>query len=380
MRGTAAYLITALLLFTTSVVKAQELDSAYLARVKDTVDRYYDRHPRKRLSSEDRRFAVMPLYGVMYTQETGLLAMGGFMGSYRSSADTLVPESSVGAVAMLSVNLSGAGAVMGKWYSGPGNFLLEYSVIFKNSPRRFWGLGYADASDEGNLTSFTGRNLRAEAQFLYRGGRRVLAGGLAGYDYSDAVDFGSDALVDGLPLRSHYLYAGVRFSYDSRDDTSEPSRGVFLEAVQKLYLPLVDVPLFASTEVTADFYFALWKGCVAAVDLYGAFTSHGAPWMLWPLSGGDVRLRGYYQGRYRDRNLMSAQIELRQHVYGGHGVVVWGGAGNVFPSFRSLDIKRTLPTYGAGYRFSIWGIVFRLDAGFGTRGQWSLTAGVNHSF
>ena len=237
MRGTAAYLITVLLLFTTSVAKAQELDSAYLARVQDTVDRYYDRHPRKRLSSEDRRFAVMPLYGVMYTQETGLLAMGGFMGSYRSSADTLVPESSVGAVAMLSVNLSGAGAVMGKWYSGPGNFLLEYSVIFKNSPRRFWGLGYADASDECNLTSFTGRNLRAEAQFLYRGGRRILAGGLAGYDYSDAVDFGSDALVDGLPLRSHYLYAGVRFSYDSRDDTSEPSRGVFLEAVQKRRQP-----------------------------------------------------------------------------------------------------------------------------------------------
>ena len=43
MRGTAAYLITVLLLFTTSVAKAQELDSAYLARVQDTVDRYYDR-------------------------------------------------------------------------------------------------------------------------------------------------------------------------------------------------------------------------------------------------------------------------------------------------------------------------------------------------
>ena len=101
---------------------------------------------------------------------------------------------------------------------------------------------------------------------------------------------------------------------------------------------------------------------------------------MWPEAGGDVRLRGYYQGRYRDRNLLSFQLELRQTVYRSHGLAAWIGAGNVFPSFGDLDIKNTLPTYGAGYRLSFLGLVLRLDAGFGLRGQWAVTAGLSHSF
>ena len=52
----------------------------------------------------------------------------------------------------------------------------------------------------------------------------------------------------------------------------------------------------------------------------------------------------------------------------------------VFPAFGRLRIKNTLPTYGAGYRFTFLGLVLRLDAGFGLRGQWAVTAGVSHSF
>ena len=114
MCRTAAYsavLALLLILFPASAY-GQDPDSAYLARVQDTVDRYFRQHPRQRLSQEDRKFHVVPLYGIMYTQETGLLAMGGFMGSYRMTADTLVPISSVGAVAMFSTNLSAAAAVM----------------------------------------------------------------------------------------------------------------------------------------------------------------------------------------------------------------------------------------------------------------------------
>ena len=82
----------------------------------------------------------------------------------------------------------------------------------------------------------------------------------------------------------------------------------------------------------------------------------------------------------KTRNLLSFQLELRQTVYRSHGLAAWIGAGNVFPSFGDLDIKNTLPTYGAGYRLSFLGLVLRLDAGFGLRGQWAVTAGLSHSF
>ena len=380
MNRTAAYLLSALLLMLCSPAAAQDPDSAYLARVQDTVDRYYRLHPRKRLSGEERRFRVIPLYGIMYTPETGPLAMGGFMGSYRTSRDTLVPLSSVGAVAMVSTNLSVAGAVTGDWYGPAGGFRIRYLVRFNNSPRYFWGLGFDSAMDDASRSTLTSRRVRARAEFLYRRGGLLQAGGFLGYDFYRAADFSDPQAVAGLPLTTGYMTMGAYFDLDTRDSRTAPSRGVYLMLEPGINIPLAGTAFFFSTEFTADFYFPLWKGCVGAVDIYGNLLTGGAPWTMWPEAGGDVRLRGYYQGRYRDRNLLSFQLELRQTVYRSHGLAAWIGAGNVFPSFGELDIKNTLPTYGAGYRLSFLGLVLRLDAGFGLRGQWAVTAGLSHSF
>lgn len=358
--------------------RAQIYDSAYIARVEDTVRAYMRKHPLRRPS--ERRFNAVPLYGVMYTEETGVMAMGGFMGRFRTSPDTLVPHSSVGAVAMISVNLSALGAVMGKVYSPSGSFMFEYMLRFDNSPRRFWGIGYEAADIDGNSSSFTARRIRAGLDFMYRSVYGLKAGTFVRYDFYDALDFTSPELIDGYPLRTHYLEAGVRLDYDTRDNPMSPSRGMAVVLEQSAGIPLSGQKLFFRTAFTADFYFSVWKGGVLAADLYGDLSSGGSPWTMWAESGGQIRMRGYYQGRYRDRNLLSAQIELRQQIYGMHGIALWCGAGNVFPSFRDFNIRHTLPTFGAGYRLTVFGIVVRIDAGFGTGGQYAVTAGFNHSF
>ena len=56
-------------------------------------------------------------------------------------------------------------------------------------------------------------------------------------------------------------------------------------------------------------------------------------------------MRGYYEGRYRDKKMIEAQVELRQKVYGRSGIAVWIGAGNVFPSIQRFNWKHTLPNY-----------------------------------
>lgn len=360
---------------------AQDYDSAYVARVRDSVEMYYRTHPAQRAKRPSRcDFKALPLYGVLYTQETQFTAMGGFVGTYRTSADTLLPLSSVGATAMLSTNLSAAAVVTGTWYSPGGHFMIDYKARFLYSPRSFWGLGYACASDNANRSSFTAMRAGVRADFLYSGVSGMRIGAMAAYDYYSAGNFSSPWLIDGCPLTTHYASVGFIVSYDSRDEMLSPSRGMFVELEQSANIPLSGNGPFYRAEVTADFYAGLWRGCVMAVDLYGNLSTCGSPWTMWPDAGGDVRMRGYYQGRYRDRNLLSVQLELRQHIYGCHGVVAWGGAGNVFPSTRRFDIKNTLPTYGAGYRLSFAGLVFRLDAGFGIRGQWAVIAGFNHSF
>lgn len=368
------------LLFCTFPADGQVLDSAAEARVKDTVDRYYRLHPRRHPSFRSPEFRVMPLFGAMYTQETEFLAMGGFMGSGRTSEDTLAPPSTVGAVLMISTNLSAAGAVTGAWISRKGNFLIQYSAAYIYGPRYFWGLGYEAASRDSNRGRIVSHRADARADLMYRRGNLLKAGGFVSYAYSGVSELSTSYPMDGEPMETHYVGLGLRFDLDTRDNGSEPSRGILITAEESVHFPLQGGRPFARTEVTADFYLPLWEGGVLAMDLYGQVNSRTAPWTVWPDAGGDIRLRGYYKGRYRDRNLLSAQVELRQKIYGPHGAAVWGGAGNVFPSFRELNIKNTLPTYGAGYRLSLLGLVLRLDAGFGLRGQWAVIAGVSHSF
>jgi hypothetical protein len=91
-------------------------------------------------------------------------------------------------------------------------------------------------------------------------------------------------------------------------------------------------------------------------------------------------MRGYYYGRYRDKNTLSAQLEWRQNIYKWHGMVLWGGAANIFPSYREIDLKKTLPNYGIGYRLEMGSLLFKLDAGLGQKGEWSIIAGFNHAF
>ncbi len=46
----------------------------------------------------------------------------------------------------------------------------------------------------------------------------------------------------------------------------------------------------------------------------GAFTRGEVPWSMMPLLGSDERMRGYYQRRYRDKNVVSGQLEYRRQL------------------------------------------------------------------
>ena len=81
-------------------------------------------------------------------------------------------------------------------------------------------------------------------------------------------------------------------------------------------------------------------------------------------------MRGYYDGRYRDRNLVEAQVELRQKVWRRNGIALWVGAGNVFHDFNTFRWSQTLPNFGVGYRWEFKKRVnVRLDLGFGRNGS-----------
>lgn len=168
--------------------------------------------------------------------------------------------------------------------------------------------------------------------------------------------------------------AGLFAQYDSRDVTFNASKGVFLKAEAKWYPSWLGNTgrNFGRFTLTFDTYQKLWKGAVLAYDLFADFTAGTPSWHMYAKMGGMERMRGYYEGRYRDKRLVETQIELRQKIYRRHGIVGWIGGGQVWGTDK-FRWKNTLYSFGCGYRFEFKNRMnIRLDYGWGVYGNQNL--------
>jgi outer membrane protein assembly factor BamA len=194
-------------------------------------------------------------------------------------------------------------------------------------------------------------------------------GGVLNFSHTNAAKIDDVSYLEGQKLSCTLTGLGVSVQYDTRDFIPNPRRGVYLmfqETVFPKGLGNWNRTLFRHT-VIADFYQKAWSGGLVTFDLYGQFNNEDTPWSLKEeLGSGGSRMRGYYAGRYIDNNILSAQVEIRQHVSGRLGCTAWVGSGTVFPSFRKFQASNILPTYGLGLRYEFKrNVNIRIDYGFG---------------
>lgn len=94
--------------------------------------------------------------------------------------------------------------------------------------------------------------------------------------------------------------------------TFNASKGIFIKAEAKWYPEWLGNTrrTFGRFTLTFNFYQRLWKGAVLAYDLYADGTAGTPSWHMYAKMGGMERMRGYYEGRYRDKRLIETQFEL----------------------------------------------------------------------
>ena len=167
---------------------------------------------------------------------------------------------------------------------------------------------------------------------------------------------------------------GIFAQYDTRDVTFNASKGVFIKAEAKWYPEWLGNTRrsFGRFTLTFDYYLKLWKGAVLAYDLYADMMAGTPSWHMYAKMGGMERMRGYYEGRYRDKRLIETQFELRQKIYRRHGIVGWIGGGQVWGT-EQFRWGNTLCSFGCGYRFEFKNKMnIRLDYGWGNFGNQNL--------
>ena len=156
--------------------------------------------------------------------------------------------------------------------------------------------------------------------------------------------------------RAELFAPGLQAEYDTRNDDYWPSDG----SGGKLNANFFSEDLGSSRDFQR--YFASWSWYlsmpderrVLAVNVNGGAAAGDVPFYAIPtIGGGMYGLRGYQQGRYRDKVMITAQTELRLHDRGRLGAVVFAGFGQVAPSFGELTDARVLPAGGLGVRYQL---------------------------
>lgn len=60
---------------------------------------------------------------------------------------------------------------------------------------------------------------------------------------------------------------------------------------------------------------------VLAFDVYANMNWGDVPWDMMATLGNNKRMRGYFQGQYRDKVMAGVQAEYRWHIVGRQGMV-----------------------------------------------------------
>ena len=303
-----------------------------------------------------KKFDVSVVGAPTYSSTTGLGLGVVVAGLYRiDRANMQVPPSTVSVFARATLKGVYNVGVEGINIFKDNRDRLSYRLTFTSLPSNFWGLGY-DAAVNNTPVNYTSNRQQVELSYYHRLCRNLYIGARANFDYIYASR-GDRELIAPLigSAKSEALSTGfsLLLEYDSRDFIPNPHRGVYLSA-QGMFRPkgLSNIESDSWKIVgTASYYQKVWRGSVLALDLYLESNSSGTPWQLYAHMGSKYRMRGYYEGRFTDRNMVTAQVELRQNVWRRLGVAVWGGAGNCFSSWNSYQWSHTLPNYGIGVRW-----------------------------
>lgn len=368
---------------TDSISSAEKVDTMALRAGKSWVNRILDYFNDSNKNKKHKRFDFSVIGGPHYASDTkfglGLVAAG----LYRTDPnDSILPPSNVslyGDVSSVGFYMLG---VRGNHIAPKGRYRIDYHLYFYSFPADFWGIGYEMGDNDANKSDMKRWQAQAEVSFLFRVADNFYIGPMASYDYVIGKHIERPELLQGMDQHTWNVGAGVSLVYDNRDNLTNPHRGIYLN-INQMFRPrfMGNDYAFSTTAFRFNAYQRLGKGTVLAEDI-GANLNFGNPsWGMMAELGGTHSMRGYYEGRYRDKHSLEATVELRQHVWRRNGIVVWVGAGTIFPKFSALRSKQILPNAGVGYRWEFKkNVNVRLDYGFGKSGQSGFLFNINEAF
>ena len=335
-----------------------------------------------RISRDARKLSVTGFPYVFSTPEAGVaFGIGGIVTFYTSRDDPELRPSKVSASGWYSLNDQYKLSLTPQVFFNQNRFQVGLPVDYGRFTDRYWGTG--NQSEEFPSDTSPGEpnerfrrsslNVKLDIQFPATFFGATRSGIAVEYNDTRILDTLTNPLFDSTLTGiqgGQTLGTGFLMLWDTRNQTFFPSGGG-LYVGKLLFFPLFATADFQYSRLEVDLRHYLGRSAdeVLALQAYGSFVFGGAPFYALSALGGASRMRGYFEGRYRDRHMVAVQAEYRRMVWWRLGFAAFAGVGDVFGSDASdLSIRNLKWSLGGGLRLAFnrtERVNLRVDFGFG---------------
>ncbi len=304
-------------------------------------------------SARSAGFVVLPALG--YTPETGLeFGLAGVYNFYLNKVDTAIRTSNITFIGTFTTERQTNLKLESDIWTTGNQYHYISELRYRNFPFNFYGLGNETSEQHEDLILMQLARVRLEGE------RRLAPNYYAGlnftFEHFSFSDRENGGIFDHTPPYGqaggrHALF-GISQLYDTRNINTYTTRGYYAR-LKYAYSPgFGGSSNFKGSQMDVDLraFFPLTTQLTLGLNAHYK-TSFGSrvPFYVYRELGGDMMMRGYYTGRYRDRSLLAAQSELRYRFHPRVGVAGFVGTGSTYHD--GPQNSRFIPSYGGGVRY-----------------------------
>ncbi len=247
---------------------------------------------------------------------------------------------------------------------------LKGKISFINFSERFYGIGSTTSKDmrEDFTSRITRINLNLQKKLFHKF--------YFGIQYEREHNEVVKVEEDGQLIRREILgsepgtVSGIGFliNGDARNNIYSPSSGYFCQLSTTLFRKGLGSSYdFTRYRLDLRKYFPLFSSHVLAGQSYFSHITGDPPFQMLSMMGGQNWMRGYYRGRFRDKNMIVLQMEYRLPLFWKFGIVGFLGFSDVADRVDNFILKDFKYSAGFGFRYLLSPeekINVRLDFGF----------------
>lgn len=246
-------------------------------------------------------------------------------------------------------------------HSDKNTWFLLGKLKTQSFPLSYYGIGYNSSKEK--LATVEAFSFNWKERLLRKVWKDFFIGIELDYQSLSRVNF--KANTNNLSLLqptgykgSNNLGIGFGLLYDNRHNVLNVRHGLFAETALLNYQKAFgSITNFSSIFTDFRCFHPIRKRNVLAIQSVGQFTLGDAPFNQYALLGGEMMMRGYYLGRFRDRNYISFQTEYRMLPLSfakKFGCAVFASTGIIYNQFSSITGKHLKYAGGAGIHYLLF--------------------------